>query len=54
VRYFLGDEPGALVAGLAREMARDDSELSTARQTLAKIDRSLLRRLADMNSQGGA
>lgn len=54
VRYFLGDEPGALVDHLASEMARDDSELSTARQTLAKIDRSLLRRLADMDSQGGA
>lgn len=54
VRYFLGDEPGALVAGLASEMAREDSELSTARQTLKKIDWSLLRRLADMNSQGGA
>lgn len=54
VRYFLGDEPGALVDGLASEMARNDSELSTARQTLAKIDRALLRRLADLNSQTGA
>jgi F-type H+-transporting ATPase subunit epsilon len=53
VRYFLGDEPGTLVDHLAREMARDDSELSAARQTLAKIDRSLVRRLAEMDGRGG-
>jgi len=53
VRYFLGDEPGILVERLAREMAQDDSELSAARQTLAKIDRSLVRRLADMEGWGG-
>ena len=53
VRYFLGDEPGILVERLAAEMARDDSELSAARQTLAKIDRSLVRRLADMERYGG-
>lgn len=53
VRYFLGDEPGVIVEHLAAEMARDDSELSAARQTLAKIDRSLIRRLADMDGHGG-
>jgi F-type H+-transporting ATPase subunit epsilon len=53
VRYFLGDEPGALVERLAAEMAQDDSELSTARQTLAKIDRSLVQRLADADRRGG-
>lgn len=53
VRYFLGDEPAALVERLAAEMARDDSELSVARQTLVKIDRSLLRRLADLGGGGG-
>ncbi|MBU1363542.1 MAG: F0F1 ATP synthase subunit epsilon [Gammaproteobacteria bacterium] len=53
VRYFLGDEPGVLVERLAAELARDDSELGAARQTLAKIDRSLIRRLADMAGHGG-
>ena len=53
VRYFLGDESGTLVDRLASEMARDDSELSAARQTLAKIDRSLVRRLAEMDGHGG-
>jgi F-type H+-transporting ATPase subunit epsilon len=53
VRYFLGDEPAALLAQLAREMARDDSELSAARQTLAKIDLSLVRRLTDLEGRGG-
>jgi F-type H+-transporting ATPase subunit epsilon len=53
VRYFLGNEPAALVDRLASEMALDDSELSTARMTLAKIDRSLVRRLADADGSGG-
>ena len=48
VRYFLGDQPQQLVDQLAAAMSRDDSELQAARQTLARIDRSLLRRLADM------
>jgi F-type H+-transporting ATPase subunit epsilon len=54
VRYFLGDEPGKLVDRLAGEMERDDSELNAARQTLAKIDRSLMRRLADLGGAGDA
>lgn len=53
VRYFLGDEPGMLAGRLAEQMAKDDSELGAARQTLAKIDRSLVRRLADMDGRGG-
>jgi F-type H+-transporting ATPase subunit epsilon len=53
VRYFLGDEPTSLVAQLENEMARDDSELSAARQTMAKIDHSLMRRLADLEGRGG-
>jgi len=53
VRYFRGDDADVLVDRLAAELARDDSELSAARQTLAKIDRSLMRRLADMENSGG-
>jgi len=52
VRYFLGDEPGALLDRLAREMAQHDSDLSAARQILAKIDRMLIRRLADLEGRG--
>jgi F-type H+-transporting ATPase subunit epsilon len=51
VRYFLGDEPGTLVDRLASEMARDDSELSAARLTLARIDQALLRRLAELDGR---
>ena len=53
VRYFLGDEPAVLVQQLESEMAQDDSELSAARLTMAKIDRSLVRRLADLDGRGG-
>ena len=52
VRYFHGDDPGTLVERLAQEMAQDDSELSAARQTMAKIDQALLRRLTEVDGRG--
>jgi len=50
VRYFLGDDPGLLCERLAEEMARTDSDIHAARATLTEIERSLLRRLAELTS----
>jgi len=54
VRYFLGENADELAERLTQEMSRDDSELVAARQTLAKIDRTLVRRLTTMGLRGGA
>lgn len=51
VRYFLGDDPDALCEQLAAEMARTDSEVHRARATLTEIERSLLRRLAELSNR---
>lgn len=52
VRYFLGVNADELAERLTQEMARDDSELVAARQTLAKIDRTLVRRLSTIGLHG--
>jgi F-type H+-transporting ATPase subunit epsilon len=50
VRYFLGDDPDLLCERLAEEMARADSDIHAARATLTEIERSLMRRLAELTS----
>jgi F-type H+-transporting ATPase subunit epsilon len=50
VLYFLGADRGLLCEQLADEMARTDSEVHTARATLSEIERSLVRRLADLST----
>jgi len=52
VRYFLGDNAGLLCEQLAAEMARTDSEIHSARATLSEIERSLVRRLAELGGDG--
>ncbi|WAR45005.1 FoF1 ATP synthase subunit delta/epsilon [Methylomonas rapida] len=52
VRYFLGDNAGLLCEQLAAEMARTDSEIHSARATLSEIERSLVRRLAELGGHG--
>jgi len=51
VRYFIGDEPDLICDRLADEMARTDSEIHSARATLSEIERSLVRRLAELSQQ---
>ncbi len=48
VRYFLGVERDAILAGMAQEMAQADSDIAASRATLGEIERSLLRRLAEL------
>ncbi len=52
VRYFLGDNPHLICDRLAEEMARADSEVHSARATLSEIERSLIRRLAELSHYG--
>ncbi len=54
VRYFLGDDRELICQQLADEMARADSEVHTARATLSEIERSLVRRLAELSGHGGS
>jgi len=49
VRYFLGDDRARICQQLADEMAQQDSEVHMARATLAEIERSLIRRLAELS-----
>lgn len=49
VRYFLGDDRDEICQLLADEMAQIDSEVHTARATLSEIERSLVRRLAELS-----
>lgn len=50
VLYFLGEDRGLLCEQLAEEMARTDSEAHTARAMLSEIERTLVRRLADLST----
>jgi F-type H+-transporting ATPase subunit epsilon len=52
VRYFLGDDSDEICQKLADEMAMTDSEVHTARATLSEIERSLVRRLAELSGRG--
>lgn len=54
VRYFLGDDRDAICERLAEEMAQADSEVHSARATLSEIERSLVRRLAELGNRGAA
>ena len=49
VQYFLGEERGAIIRQLEAELAREDSDVRTARATLAEIEHSLLRRLGQLS-----
>lgn len=51
-RFFLGDEREALADKLAAEMAREDSDIHSARATLAQIERTLMRRLGELSEHG--
>jgi F-type H+-transporting ATPase subunit epsilon len=53
VRYFLGKPPDHLVRQLDQEMRREDSEVHQARATLDQIERSLVRRLAELGEASG-
>jgi len=52
VRYFLGDDRDAICERLAADMAQADSEVHTARASLSEIERSLVRRLAELSNRG--
>ena len=52
VRYFLGNDAGLICEQLAEEMARTDSEIHKAHATLSEIERSLVRRLAELGGHG--
>ncbi|OQW72023.1 MAG: hypothetical protein BVN35_14880 [Proteobacteria bacterium ST_bin11] len=54
VRYFLGEDRDAICDQLAADMAQVDSEVHTARAILSEIERSLVRRLAELSSRGYA
>ena len=49
VRYFLGDDRDEICQRLADEMEQCDSEVHTARAALSEIERSLVRRLAELS-----
>ena len=49
VQYFLGEARGAILRQLEEELAREDSDVRTARATLAEIEHSLLRRLGQLS-----
>ncbi len=49
VRYFLGTDRAQIVAQLEADMANTDSEIHHAQATLAEIEQSLMRRLAEMS-----
>ena len=51
VRYFLGEDRDKIVAQLEDEMARTDSDINTARATLAEIEHSLVKRLGELSSK---
>lgn len=51
VRYFLGDNPDAICAELEAAMRQTDSEVHRSRAALSEIERSLVKRLADLSSQ---
>lgn len=51
-RYFTGDDAQVLVTQLEAEMAREDSDVSNARATLAQIEQTLMQRLGELGGQG--
>jgi F-type H+-transporting ATPase subunit epsilon len=51
VRYFLGDNPNAICAELEAAMQQTDSEVHRSRAALSEIERSLVKRLADLSNQ---
>lgn len=51
VRYFLGDNPHAICAELEATMQQTDSEVHRSRAALSEIERSLVKRLADLSNQ---
>ncbi|MGJ0517138.1 MAG: FoF1 ATP synthase subunit delta/epsilon [Methylomicrobium sp.] len=51
MRYFLGDNPDAICAELEAAMQQTDSELHRSRAALSEIERSLVKRLADLSNQ---
>lgn len=53
VHGFLGQDRDALAQQLADAMAAEDSDIHQARQTLAKIEQSLMRRLAELGKPAG-
>lgn len=53
VRYFLGLDRDAICQYLADDMAKTDSEVHKARATLSEIERSLVKRLAELSSRSG-
>lgn len=53
VRYFLGEQRDEICQRLTDELAETDSELHAARATLSEIERSLVRRLAELSARGG-
>lgn len=52
VRYFLGDDRGAMCDQLAAEIARTDSDVHSARAALSEIEHSLVRRLGELSGRG--
>lgn len=53
VRYFVGDKRDEICQQLSDELARTDSQVHAARLTLSQIEKSLVRRLAELSLQGG-
>jgi F-type H+-transporting ATPase subunit epsilon len=53
VHYFLGTDRDTLVAQLAHAMETEDSDVHNARATLAQIEQSLMRRLAELGKGDG-
>lgn len=53
VRYFVGKQRDAICRQLSDELARTDSQVHSARLTLTQIERSLVRRLAELSAGGG-
>jgi F-type H+-transporting ATPase subunit epsilon len=51
VRYFLGDDPGAICTELEAALRQTDSEVHRSRAALSEIERSLVKRLADLSGQ---
>ena len=51
VRYFLGDDRDYICQLMKEEMAKIDSEIHTARTSIAEIEHSLLKRLAELSKQ---
>ncbi|AEF99276.1 F0F1 ATP synthase subunit epsilon [Methylomonas methanica] len=53
VRYFVGDKRDEICQQLSDELARTDSQVHAARLTLSQIEKSLVRRLAELSLHGG-